>query len=142
MDRSYIDRNRSSSEALRAKAAELSDEDLAKDLGEGWTAAVHFAHMAFWDRRASVLIDRWQRQGVGASSSDQDANNAAMLPQWKLLDPRQAVEDAVSAAEEADQSIAVLSDEQLTAILEAKSLRLDRSRHRLEDLSTIQKSLR
>ena len=49
IDRPYIDANVEATAALGDLIASLSPEDLAADLGEGWTVPMALAHLAFWD---------------------------------------------------------------------------------------------
>ncbi len=36
----------------------LTDEEMCLEAGAGWTVAALLAHMAFWDYRALVLVNR------------------------------------------------------------------------------------
>src|SRR3989442_2623295 len=62
-DRSYVAQNNAQRERLRALVARLKDEDLRRPLPAGWTVAGVLAHLAFWDQRILVLIERWERSG-------------------------------------------------------------------------------
>ncbi|HEY7030927.1 MAG TPA: maleylpyruvate isomerase N-terminal domain-containing protein [Thermomicrobiales bacterium] len=130
-------RNAASLARLRALTDRLTDEELARPLGNGWTAAAEIAHLAFFDRRASILVDKWARDGVSASGLDVDVVNDAMLPQWLILPPRDAVNDALAAGEEVNAKIAALSDEFAVALKESREIRLDRSRHRTDHLDEL-----
>ncbi|MGH2558661.1 MAG: DinB family protein, partial [Thermomicrobiales bacterium] len=99
MDQSIIDGNAVAQKRLRALVGQLSDDDLRRDIGDGWTVAAALAHVAFWDRRAVVLLERWERDGVSPSPADVDAINDAMLPQWRAIPPRAVVEDTLAIAE-------------------------------------------
>jgi len=134
-------RNADSLARLRAFTGRLTDDQLSRPLGNGWTAAAEIAHLAFWDRRASVLLDRWTRDGVTASGADFDAINDAMLPQWLLVPARAAVADALAAGEEVNGKIASLSNELASAIGEGGVVRLDRSRHRSDHLAELERAL-
>ena len=63
MDRSFVELNRASTRRIRALAARLSDEELQHPVGEHWTAAIVFAHLAFWDRRVMYVLDMTERDG-------------------------------------------------------------------------------
>ena len=134
-----VERNTTSLERMRVFAERLTDEELSRPHGDGWTAAAEFAHVAFWDRRASALLDRWSRGGVSASGADVDAINDAMLPQWLLLPPRAAVADALAAGQEVNDKVAALSTEFERAIVEAQAIRLDRARHRAVHLDVLER---
>ncbi len=143
MDRTRAElneRNAASHARLSGFVERLSEEDLARPLGNGWTAAAEIAHLAFWDRRASVILDRWARDGISPSGADYDAINDAMLPQWLLIPPRAAVADALAAAEEIDGKIAALPDDLYGAIKDGEVIRLDRSHHRSAHLNELERS--
>jgi hypothetical protein len=134
-----VEINAASLERIRTLASRLTDEELSRPHGDGWTAAAELAHVAFYDRRASVLLDRWTRDGVSASDMDVHAINDAMLPQWLLLAPRVAVEDALAAGQEINDKVAALSPELETAIVEAQVVRLDRAHHRAVHLDVLER---
>src|ERR671939_89289 len=64
MARSQDTRERQRLEALVRR---LSDPELTRQMDDGWTVAAVLAHLALWDRRATVLVERWRRTGVGRS---------------------------------------------------------------------------
>jgi hypothetical protein len=137
MDRTYLELNASSFQALSDLVARLSDEDLARAMEAGWTAAATLAHLAFWDRRAALLIKRWTQGGYAPSPYDHDAINDAMKPAWLLLPPRAAAEDALAAAAAADAAVAGAPDEVVAAIRKHGGVGLDRSHHRMNHLQEI-----
>ncbi len=141
MDRAIIDRNNASRSRLCAFVARVSDEDLSRPLADGWTMAAVLAHLAFWDRRAARLLDRWAVSGVHPSPADAGAINDAMLPQWRLIPPRAAAKEAIAAAEEADAKVAALSAAMASAVVQARSIALDRSEHRNEHLDDLERLL-
>jgi hypothetical protein len=57
LDRSFIERNRLSTERIRSLAARLSDQQMLTPVGEHWTVAIVFAHLAFWDRRVMFIVE-------------------------------------------------------------------------------------
>jgi len=66
VDRSYVAQNTAQRERLRAFVTRATDADLAAPMPAGWTVAAVLAHLAFWDQRMVVLIERWEGAGVGA----------------------------------------------------------------------------
>ena len=135
-----VERNAASLERIRTFVNRLTDDELSRPTGNGWTVASELAHLAFFDRRASVLLDRWARGSVGPSDLDVDAINDAMLPQWVLLPPRAAVEDALAAAQEINDKIASLSDELEAAVVAGRVVRLDRAHHRVTHLDDLERT--
>lgn len=114
MDRSYVEENASSLTRLKQLVARLDDAQLRMEMADGWTVAAYLAHLAFWDRRASILLTRFASEPVAPSPYDPHLINDALLPQWRLIPPRQAAEDALVAAEEADQLAASVADDLLS----------------------------
>ncbi|MGA9695545.1 MAG: maleylpyruvate isomerase N-terminal domain-containing protein, partial [Dehalococcoidales bacterium] len=119
MEQNYITANKKERERLRKMVQGMTDEELKLVIyKEGWTVAVALAHLAFWDRRRVVLMQKWQKQGVSPSStSDElvDIINDSLLPFFLELPPRQAAEMAVSIAEQVDREIEKLATESIEA---------------------------
>lgn len=135
--------NTASREALRALVERLTDEDLARDLGEGWTVAGMLAHLGFYDARVVALLRRWDAGGdVGASPLDAEAVNQAKQPYFQLLPARAAAELTLRLADECDAAIAALTPERVAQIAAAGSpARLDRAHHRWEHIEQIERAL-
>ena len=128
---------------LRAVVDRLSDEDLARQIDGGWTVAALLAHTAFFDRRAALLLRRCQQGTIAPSPIDPDAVNDAALPQWRLIPPRAAGQEALAAAEDVDTLVAGLTPELIAAMRDGNAgIRLDRSHHRQEHLDQIEEALR
>jgi hypothetical protein len=117
----------------------LSDAELAREMGDGWTIAATLAHLAFWDQRALVLVKRWQKRGIDASPIDIDGVNEAMLPLLRALPPRAAANLALSAAEAIDRALEATDAELIAAIQAMGKYRLRRWEHRREHIEQIEK---
>src|SRR5262249_61752566 len=63
---SHVTENNHARARLRALVDRLSDGDLARPLEAGWTVGAVLAHLAFWDQRALLLIERWEKEGPHA----------------------------------------------------------------------------
>lgn len=46
LDKSYVEHNRASTERMRSLAASLTDEEMQHPVGEHWTVAIVYAHLA------------------------------------------------------------------------------------------------
>src|SRR5947208_548303 len=111
--RTWSQGDRSQDEPQRRRLERLvnrmSDAELQTSLRDGWTVAVALAHLAFWDRRAAVLVRRWQRTGSVQKYSEgidtPDVLNEAALPAWQAIPPRAAANEALAAAEAADRAL-------------------------------------
>lgn len=120
-----------------------SDEELRRPTPYGGTVAGLLAHLAFWERRVTVLLRRWQAGGVDDSPVDPDMINDALAPLLAALAPRAAAELCLAAAAEADAAVAALSPELTVAIEQAMVegrvfMRLDRGLHRLGHLADLE----
>jgi hypothetical protein len=145
-DRSFERRNAEASDELRRLVATLSADDLATDVGAGWTVATCLAHLAFWDRWQVV---RWRDAAAAglplpADVSDNvpDLANAALEATWRALPGETAAALALQAAAEIDALVAALPGASVDAAPAAGRVRLlDRSIHRLEHAAQIRRSL-
>ncbi len=138
----YTSQNEASLARLRQFCSALSPEALRREVGAGWTVAALLLHMAFWDRRASLLLARWTKGGVEDSPIDSDVVNDS-VKDFLLAVPPEAVPGlALTAAEEVDRAIARLPSSILGDI-ESRDVhfRLDRAHHRNIHLDEIEKAL-
>jgi uncharacterized damage-inducible protein DinB len=143
-DRGYIARNDAERSRLRALVARLTDTDLARPMPGGWTVAAVLAHVAFWDQRIIVLIERWQSAGLVPHSEDpQDVQwiNDSVKPMLLALPPRHAAELSAAIAESVDSLVAGLSDEWVDRIAAANVITLVRASHRGEHLDEIEREV-
>ena len=134
----YIEQNDASRRRLAAVAGRLSDEQLATEMSDGWTVSASFAHLAFFDHRATVLLRRFEESGFYDSPLDLHVLNDALLPQQKLMPARIAVDDALAAAEESDRAVAGLPADLAAQILQASPRMLNRHVHRTVHLDEIE----
>jgi hypothetical protein len=139
----YVASNAQSNAELRALVARLTDTDLARNLGEGWTVAAMLAHLAFFDFRASALLDRWRQTGVIAGSPiDADLINAASEHLLLAIPPRRTADLVLEAAEAADQRVAAIGNDFLARIEAAgRPITLNRAEHRRDHIVQIEKAL-
>jgi len=142
MDRPFVVENARERERLRLLVNRITDEELSLPMWEGWTIAAAFAHLAFWDQRSLVLMQKWKKSGVASSPSDDDVTNDALLPLCLAVSPRVAVNLAVTVAEEIDLELEKASDDLITDIKKlGDRFRLYRSDHRKEHLDQIENLL-
>ena len=142
-DPSVTDANAAVTARLEALVGRLSDADLARDLGGGWTVAVALAHLGFWDSRIAYLHQRWSSGGAPHEELDDDVVNGALEPLLHLVEPRGAARLAVDAAKRADAAIAKVPDDiaaQLDAAEDSRYL-IRRIRHRTEHIEQIESAL-
>jgi len=146
MDPAIAAENRAERTRLASLVGRLSDADLERPLGGGWTVAVALAHLAFWDRRGLLLLEQWER-GQAPLPGEPDSYgvevlNGALLAEWRALAPRVAARLAVEAAEATDRKVETLGAGVVDAIIAGgESWRLRRSLHRREHLDQIDRAL-
>jgi hypothetical protein len=141
-DAQTLDDNAAVTARLEALVGRLSDADLGRDLGGGWTVSVALSHLAFWDRRIAFMLDRWMRDGTPHFEQDDEMINAALEALHQAVDPRAAARLSVESAKAADAAIARTPDaiaEQLIAEDHAYLLR--RTGHRTEHIEQIERAL-
>jgi len=147
MTRSYVTENSVQRARLRALVYRLSDGELARTLAAGWTVGAVLAHVAFWDQRVLALIERWERDGPGATprsidGRDVDWINDSAKALCLALPPRVAAQLALATAEAVDRRVEALSDELLAANAAAgHPINLLRAEHRHEHLDAIELAL-
>jgi hypothetical protein len=128
-------------ERLRKIVDGLTEADLGRPLGSGWTIATALAHLAFWDRCALIRLERWER-GLPPSPTDVDVTNMALVTLSAAIPAKAAVELALAAAEAVDRKVAQLSPERAGALEDAGFGRnLRRSLHRRHHLDRVARAL-
>jgi Mycothiol maleylpyruvate isomerase N-terminal domain len=134
----YVDQNREQLQRLRRLVARLSDDDLMRELAHGWTVSDTLSHLAFYDRRAQVLLERFPREGVFPSPYDYDTLNAALPYLTRRIPPREVATEAVAAAEAADQAAAAIPHALVGEIRRLNQVKLERAEHRRSHLDDIE----
>jgi len=148
VDRSYVGENDAQRERLRALVRRLTDQELGRPMSAGWTIAGVLGHLAFWDQRVLVLLERWERAGPSAvppvlDHAAVDWINDAAKPLLLALLPRRAADLAVSIAEAVDHKVKALPDEFVVRNVAAGTpVNLLRAEHRREHLDEIERALR
>jgi hypothetical protein len=138
----FAEENTLARNELAAMVQRLTDEDLSRPLGAGWTIAAVLAHLAFWDYRALLLIRKWRQEGIGPSPIDVDVVNEATRLLCLAIPPQTAAGLALGQAGLIDEEIEHL-DPKLVAEIESRgqTVRLNRATHRREHLGQIEQAL-
>ena len=148
VDRTFIAENDTECVRLRALVTRLNDADLARPMPAGWTIAAILAHLAFWDQRALLLLEQWERSGLlaaprGLNDTDVPWINDAAKPMFLALAPRVAADLAVAIAEAVDRKAAALADDFVAKNTAAGTpVSLLRAEHRREHLDEIEAALK
>lgn len=142
MDKSFIDKNRRERQRLQDLVERITDEELKIPMWRGWTIATVLAHLAFWDQRALVLMQKWKDTLVAPSPIDDDVTNDALLPLLDAIPARIAANLAVSAAEGIDLELESASDHLINDMAKlGDRFRLYRADHRKIHLDQIDSRL-
>jgi uncharacterized damage-inducible protein DinB len=144
----YSEANEAATTRLRALVERLSDDDLCREVHDGWTVAALLAHLALLDQ---LRLEGWVKQEQSseklaffASTDELDVINAASQPMLLAIPPREAARQAIDAAESIDREIASLNPRLVESYLSTGSeydrRMLDRSIHRNMHLDEIESS--
>ena len=142
MDRSFIERNRASTNHIRELAARLSDEEMLHPVGEHWTVSIVFAHLAFWDRRVMYVLDMTERDGKLFIPEIDIFVNDLSLPLWAAIPPREAARIAIETAEAVDKQLEEFPPPLLEGIHAYNKRWVERSMHRGDHLDEAEAALR
>jgi hypothetical protein len=142
MDRSFIERNHTSTRRIRDLAARLSDAEMQTPVGEHWTVAIVFAHLAFWDRRVMYVLDMTQRDGKLFIPEIDIFVNDLSLPLWAAIPPREAVRIAIESAEAVDKQLEGFPPALLEEIYTYNKRWVERGMHRGEHLDEAEAALK
>lgn len=135
--------NGRSRERMAELGARLDRDTLGGPLGEHWTVAIGFLHLAFWDR---FVVERWRHAAANGLSIPppiedyaEDRVNDTLTQLLRRVPVEEAVPEALEAAQTVEDVISELSTEAIEAVLRAGGPRLlDRSIHRAEHLDEIE----
>ena len=142
MSMPFIQENTASRRRLETLARRLTAKDLARSTPSGWTVSALLAHLAYWDQRMIVLLQRWKEHGVDLSPVDPDAVNDAIKPLCLALPSQAAVELCLSSAKVADAELEAISDGLLAEIQASPNIfRFNRALHRTDHLDEIERLL-
>lgn len=143
----YSQQNTESRRRLETLVRGLSDQDLARSTGYGWTIAALLGHLAFWDQRVLMILQRWQSEGFDPSPIDTTAVNDSLRVICHALEPRTAIQLCLSSAEAVDAALETLSSDQVSRMEEYAAatetqFRMNRSLHRNGHLNDIEALLK
>jgi hypothetical protein len=142
LDRSFVERNRASTERIRALAASLTDEEMQHPVGEHWTVAIALAHLAFWDRRVIYVLDITERDGKLFIPEIDIFVNDLSLPLWAAIPPREAARIAIETSEELDRRLEDYSQALIEEIHAYNERWVVRALHRGEHLNEVDAALK
>ncbi len=143
MDRSFVEQNRASTERLKKLVNRLTDADLRHSVGPDWTVAITLAHLAFWDQRVQLVLDRTRKEGkLVPADLDSSIVNDIALPTWKLVPGPDAAQLALATAEALDRSLEAFPAALLETVNAHNSRWVSRYLHRNEHLDEVDRALK
>ena len=128
---------------LVALVGRIEHGELSRIVHGRWTVAAKLAHMAFWDRFALALLERWaagQDYETPSLPWYDDTLNDAMLPEALTLVGAAARQLVLAAAEDIDGRLRSLEPGQTERLLvdHDAAWQLRRHVHRAEHLDQIE----
>ncbi len=142
LDQSFIERNRASTNRIRALVACLTDGELQHPVGKHWTVAIALAHLAFWDRRVMYVLDMTEPDGkLFAPEIDILVNDLSLLL-WAAIPPREAARIALETAEALDMRLEGFPSALLEEIYAHNKRWVVRAWHRNEHLDKVDAALK
>lgn len=141
LDMSFIELNRASTQRMRTLVAGRTDADLLRRVGEHWTVAIVYAHLAFWDRRVLAAIDGSERDGKLFKPELDIILNDISLPLWAAIPPREAVRLGLETAAELDKRLEAFSPALLDELYAYNKRWVVRALHRNEHLNEAEAAL-
>jgi len=142
LDPSFVQLNRAATERLRRLINSLSDEQLLHPVGEHWTVAVCFAHLAFWERRVMYVLDATRAAGQVVSPDIDIFVNDLSLPLWAAIPPREAARQALEACDACDKQLESFPGPLLELVYEQRQRNVLRSLHRNAHLDEVDQALK
>ena len=142
VDRSFIQFNRESTDRMREMAAGLTDEQLVLPVGEHWTVAIVYAHLAFLDQRALYVLNATEHAGRVINPDFDIFINDVALPLWAVIPPREAVRLGIESAEAVDKKLEAYPPDLLELIHAEYKRYIFRAYHRNEHLDDAKAALK
>ncbi len=141
LDRSFVERNRASTNRIRELVARLDDEGMKHPVGEHWTVSIVLAHLAFWDRRVLYVLDKTEHDGKLFIPEIDIFVNDLSLPLWAAIPPREAARIAIETAETLDKRLESFPPALLEEINTYNVRWVVRAMHRGDHLDEVDRAL-
>jgi hypothetical protein len=138
---SYKDLNRASTERIKTYAR-LSDAEMQTRVGEHWTVAMAFVHIAFWDRRVLYSLDRTEQEGKLYVPQIEIAVNDLSLDFWAVIPAKDALRLAIENCEATDKRLENYPQNLLEEVHNHNERWVVRALHRNEHLDEVDAALK
>jgi hypothetical protein len=143
MSNAYSAQNDAWRGKLTAMVNRISEEEMGRSAGgTGWTVCGLLGHIAFYDLRAVVILERWKKDGISPSPLDIDVVNDSTRLLFNSVAPAEMKRLVLEAAAAIDAAIDAMDPASLSRIeSEGKPVKLNRAAHREHHLGQIEKAL-
>ena len=141
IDPTFHEQNLASTQRMKDIASRLSDEQLQTRVGEHWTVAIVYAHLAWWDRRVMYVLDMTQKNGELFIPEIDIFVNDLSLPLWAAIPPREAVRIGIKTADDLDNRIQSYDPKLRELIFDYNKRWVIRGLHRNEHLNQAEAAL-
>ena len=142
LDATYKEQNRASRERIHALANRLTDAEMQTKVGEHWTIAIVFAHLAFWERRVMYVLDMTEKNGKLFIPEIDIFVNDLSLPLWAAIPPREAARIALEECAAVDKRLEEYDPALLEEIYNYNKRWVIRALHRNEHLDEADAALK
>ncbi len=142
VDRSFVELNRAATARMRALSERLTDEEMQHPVGQHWTVAIVFAHLAFLDRRARYVLDATEHEGRVINPDYDIFVNDLSLPLWAAIPPRTAAQLAIETAEALDRRLESYPADLLELVYNERRRYVFRADHRNQHLDEAEAALK
>jgi len=142
LDPTYKEQNHASRERIRALAERLTDAEMQTKVGEHWTVAIVFAHLAFWERRVMYVLDMTEKDGKLFIPEIDIFVNDLSLPLWAAIPPKEAARIAMEECAAVDKRLEEYNPAMLEEIYNYNKRWVVRALHRNEHLNEADEALK
>jgi hypothetical protein len=142
LDPNYNQFNRESTQRIKKLVANLTDEQFQTRVGEHWTVAIAFVHLAFWDRRVLATLEQTAKNKKLSVVEVDTIVNDLSLPIWETISAKDAVKLAIETAEELDNQLETFQKDLLEEMYEHNKRLVVRALHRNEHLDEVEVALK
>jgi len=111
-------------------------------VGEHWTVAIVYVHLAWWERRVLWVLEMTEKNGKLTYPELDIVINDISLPLWEVIPPREAVRIALESAEAVDQWLERYPEDLLEELHNTYRRWVFRADHRNEHLGEAEAALK
>lgn len=141
LDPNYNQLNRESTQRIKKIDSNLTDQQMQTRVGEHWTVAIAFVHLAFWDRRVLATLEQTSKNGKLSVVEVETIVNDLSLPIWETVPAKEAIKLAIEAAEELDNQLETFPKDLLEEMYNHNKRLVVRALHRNEHLDEVEAAL-